>query len=130
MYVRMCVCVCISVYVCACVVVSVCVCMCACVSDKNALKHNLNPPNHTHPPTYTSHKDRRKLTSCPILEGEERLRLLNYQNNYITKVENLDNLPNLYIHTHTHTHIHTHTHTHTHILYRLKISTIFRTSFS
>lgn len=39
--------------------------------------------------------DRRKLTSCPILEGEERLRLLNYQNNLITKVENLDNLPNL-----------------------------------
>ena len=39
--------------------------------------------------------DRRKLTSCPVLEGEERLRLLNYQNNYITKVENLNNLPNL-----------------------------------
>ena len=39
--------------------------------------------------------DRRKLTSCPVLEGEERLRLLNYQNNLITKVENLDNLPNL-----------------------------------
>jgi Leucine-rich repeat (LRR) protein len=39
--------------------------------------------------------DRRKLTSCPVLEGEERLRLLNYQNNFISEVENLDNLPNL-----------------------------------
>jgi hypothetical protein len=33
--------------------------------------------------------DRRKLTSCPVLEGEERLRLLNYQNNFITKVPHL-----------------------------------------
>jgi len=39
--------------------------------------------------------DRRKLTCCPVLEGEEKLRLLNYQNNLISKVENLDNLPNL-----------------------------------
>jgi hypothetical protein len=39
--------------------------------------------------------DRRKLTGCPILEGEERLRLLNYQNNFISKLENLHNLPNL-----------------------------------
>mmetsp|Transcript_43296 Transcript_43296/g.112527 ORF Transcript_43296/g.112527 Transcript_43296/m.112527 type:complete len:516 (-) Transcript_43296:1195-2742(-) len=39
--------------------------------------------------------DRRKLTVCPILCGEEQLRLLNYQNNLITKIENLNNLPNL-----------------------------------
>jgi Leucine-rich repeat (LRR) protein len=39
--------------------------------------------------------DRRKLTVCPVLEGEERLRLLNYQNNFISKLENLHNLPNL-----------------------------------
>lgn len=39
--------------------------------------------------------DRRKLTQCPFLEGEDRLRLLNYQNNLITKIENLGNLPNL-----------------------------------
>lgn len=39
--------------------------------------------------------DRRKLTQCPILEGEERLRLLNYQNNLISKIEHLERLPNL-----------------------------------
>lgn len=39
--------------------------------------------------------DRRKLTACPFLEGEERLRLLNYQNNFIQQIENLSNLPNL-----------------------------------
>eukprot|EP00164_Ancoracysta_twista_P003825 GFYU01005132.1.p1 GENE.GFYU01005132.1~~GFYU01005132.1.p1 ORF type:complete len:761 (+),score=193.01 GFYU01005132.1:205-2487(+) len=39
--------------------------------------------------------DRRKLTVCPVLEGEERLRLLNYQNNLITKIDHLRNLPNL-----------------------------------
>ena len=39
--------------------------------------------------------DRRELTHMPLLEGEERLRLLNLQHNYITKVENLVSLPNL-----------------------------------
>lgn len=39
--------------------------------------------------------DRRKLTQCPYLEGEDKLRLLNYQNNFITRIENLGNLPNL-----------------------------------
>ena len=39
--------------------------------------------------------DRRGLTSCPALEGEERLRLLNYQNNAIPRIANLHSLPNL-----------------------------------
>jgi leucine-rich repeat-containing protein 49 len=39
--------------------------------------------------------DRRDLTSMPLLEGEEKLRLLNYQHNQITKIENLISLPNL-----------------------------------
>ena len=33
--------------------------------------------------------DRRGLTGCPVLEGEERLRLLNYQNNAIVAIGNL-----------------------------------------
>ena len=32
---------------------------------------------------------------CPILHGEERLKLLNYQNNAIMEIQHLDNLPNL-----------------------------------
>lgn len=39
--------------------------------------------------------DRRGLRACPILEGEDRLRLLNYQNNSIELIANLHNLPNL-----------------------------------
>mmetsp|Transcript_87528 Transcript_87528/g.152375 ORF Transcript_87528/g.152375 Transcript_87528/m.152375 type:complete len:510 (-) Transcript_87528:71-1600(-) len=39
--------------------------------------------------------DRKRLGSCPLLEGEERLKLLNYQNNLITEIANLHNLPNL-----------------------------------
>ena len=39
--------------------------------------------------------DRRSLGVCPILEGEHRLRLLNYQNNAISHISNLSNLPNL-----------------------------------
>ena len=39
--------------------------------------------------------DRRELTQMPLLEGEERLRLLNYQHNFIIKIENLLSLPNL-----------------------------------
>eukprot|EP00698_Gefionella_okellyi_P025095 TRINITY_DN9076_c0_g1_i1.p1 TRINITY_DN9076_c0_g1~~TRINITY_DN9076_c0_g1_i1.p1 ORF type:complete len:780 (-),score=174.04 TRINITY_DN9076_c0_g1_i1:157-2496(-) len=39
--------------------------------------------------------DRRKLTICPVLEGEHKLRLLNYQNNAITEIANLTNLPEL-----------------------------------
>ena len=39
--------------------------------------------------------DRRQLDMCPLLENEHRLRLLNYQNNNIYCIQNLDNLPNL-----------------------------------
>jgi leucine-rich repeat-containing protein 49 len=39
--------------------------------------------------------DRRDLTQMPLLEGEDKLRLLNYQHNFITKIENLLSLPNL-----------------------------------
>lgn len=39
--------------------------------------------------------DRRQLEICPILEQEQRLRLLNFQNNNIREIANLDNLPNL-----------------------------------
>lgn len=39
--------------------------------------------------------DRRHLTVCPVLKSEERIRLLNYQNNYIVEIQNLQHLPNL-----------------------------------
>jgi len=39
--------------------------------------------------------DNRQLSACPVLEGEERLRLLNYQNNNIQAISNVANLPNL-----------------------------------
>ena len=39
--------------------------------------------------------DRRHLTVCPILEGEEKLRLLNMQHNAITKLQHLSNLKRL-----------------------------------
>lgn len=39
--------------------------------------------------------DRRQLEVCPILEMEHRLRLLNFQNNNIRMIQNLENLPNL-----------------------------------
>ncbi|XP_060062567.1 leucine-rich repeat-containing protein 49-like [Ylistrum balloti] len=39
--------------------------------------------------------DRRKLTVCPILEGEEQLRLLNYQHNMISKIQHLSSLKRL-----------------------------------
>lgn len=39
--------------------------------------------------------DRRELTQMPLLEGEDNLRLLNYQHNFINKIENLLSLPNL-----------------------------------
>jgi len=38
---------------------------------------------------------RRKLTVCPILEGEDQLRLLNYQHNAITRIQNLQSLRRL-----------------------------------
>ncbi|XP_070206468.1 leucine-rich repeat-containing protein 49-like isoform X2 [Littorina saxatilis] len=39
--------------------------------------------------------DRRKLTVCPILEGEDQLRLLNYQHNAITRIQHLNTLRRL-----------------------------------
>ncbi|ESP05320.1 hypothetical protein LOTGIDRAFT_208342 [Lottia gigantea] len=39
--------------------------------------------------------DRRKLKICPILEGEEQLRLLNYQHNYISQIQHLSTLKRL-----------------------------------
>ncbi|XP_059163229.1 leucine-rich repeat-containing protein 49-like isoform X2 [Physella acuta] len=39
--------------------------------------------------------DRRKLAVCPVLEGEEQLRLLNYQHNFITRIEHLASLKRL-----------------------------------
>jgi hypothetical protein len=39
--------------------------------------------------------DRRQLEVCPLLEQEQRLRLLNFQNNNIRAIQNLENLPNL-----------------------------------
>ncbi|XP_064192164.1 leucine-rich repeat-containing protein 49-like isoform X1 [Anguilla rostrata] len=39
--------------------------------------------------------DRRGLEECPLLEGEERLRLLNFQHNLISRVENLSHLRRL-----------------------------------
>ena len=38
---------------------------------------------------------RRKLTICPIIEGEEQLRLLNYQHNLISSIEHLSGLRRL-----------------------------------
>jgi leucine-rich repeat-containing protein 49 len=39
--------------------------------------------------------DRRELAHLPLLEGEEKLRLLNFQHNAIAKIENLVSLPSL-----------------------------------
>lgn len=38
---------------------------------------------------------RRKLSICPILEGEEQLRLLNFQHNSIRKIQHLSMLKKL-----------------------------------
>ena len=39
--------------------------------------------------------NKRDLSHLPLLEGEEKLRLLNLQNNQISKIENLVSLPSL-----------------------------------
>jgi len=39
--------------------------------------------------------DRRRLTTCPILEGEDYLRLLNFQHNLISRISHLENLKRL-----------------------------------
>ncbi|XP_029808378.1 leucine-rich repeat-containing protein 49 isoform X2 [Suricata suricatta] len=39
--------------------------------------------------------ERQKLTMCPIIDGEEHLRLLNFQHNFITRIQNISNLQRL-----------------------------------
>ncbi|XP_012867443.1 PREDICTED: leucine-rich repeat-containing protein 49 isoform X1 [Dipodomys ordii] len=39
--------------------------------------------------------ERQKLTVCPIIDGEEHLRLLNFQHNFITQIQNISNLHRL-----------------------------------
>ncbi|XP_028630362.1 leucine-rich repeat-containing protein 49 isoform X3 [Grammomys surdaster] len=39
--------------------------------------------------------ERQKLTVCPIIDGEEHLRLLNFQHNFITRIQNISNLQRL-----------------------------------
>ncbi|XP_071611124.1 leucine-rich repeat-containing protein 49 isoform X2 [Heliangelus exortis] len=36
--------------------------------------------------------ERQKLTVCPIIDGEDNLRLLNFQHNFITRIQNISNL--------------------------------------
>uniref|UniRef100_A0A8C3CRW5 Leucine rich repeat containing 49 n=1 Tax=Cairina moschata TaxID=8855 RepID=A0A8C3CRW5_CAIMO len=39
--------------------------------------------------------ERQKLTVCPIIDGEDHLRLLNFQHNFITRIQNISNLHHL-----------------------------------
>ncbi|XP_048722897.2 leucine-rich repeat-containing protein 49 isoform X4 [Caretta caretta] len=39
--------------------------------------------------------ERQKLTVCPVIDGEEHLRLLNFQHNFITRIQNISNLQHL-----------------------------------
>jgi Leucine-rich repeat (LRR) protein len=39
--------------------------------------------------------DRRRLRACPVIKNDDRLRLLNLQNNNIESISNLQNLPHL-----------------------------------
>ncbi|XP_065703280.1 leucine-rich repeat-containing protein 49 isoform X2 [Patagioenas fasciata] len=39
--------------------------------------------------------ERQKLTVCPIIDGEDNLRLLNFQHNFITRIQNISNLQHL-----------------------------------
>ncbi|XP_028926480.1 leucine-rich repeat-containing protein 49 isoform X1 [Ornithorhynchus anatinus] len=39
--------------------------------------------------------ERQKLTACPVIDGDENLRLLNFQHNFITRIQNLSNLQRL-----------------------------------
>ncbi|XP_064245344.1 leucine-rich repeat-containing protein 49 isoform X2 [Passer domesticus] len=39
--------------------------------------------------------ERQKLTMCPIIDGEDHLRLLNFQHNFITRIQNISNLHHL-----------------------------------
>ncbi|XP_046846864.1 leucine-rich repeat-containing protein 49-like [Xenia sp. Carnegie-2017] len=55
--------------------------------------YRLPEDRHTNPDRLNL--DRRKLTMCPVLEGEDSVRLLNFQHNFITKMENLSQLKRL-----------------------------------
>ncbi|XP_029869666.1 leucine-rich repeat-containing protein 49 isoform X1 [Aquila chrysaetos chrysaetos] len=39
--------------------------------------------------------ERQKLTVCPVIDGEDHLRLLNFQHNCITRIQNISNLQHL-----------------------------------
>ncbi|XP_057254820.1 leucine-rich repeat-containing protein 49 isoform X2 [Pezoporus wallicus] len=39
--------------------------------------------------------ERQKLTVCPVIDGEDHLRLLNFQHNFITRIQNISNLQHL-----------------------------------
>ncbi|XP_027500318.1 leucine-rich repeat-containing protein 49 isoform X2 [Corapipo altera] len=39
--------------------------------------------------------ERQKLTVCPVIDGEDHLRLLNFQHNFITRIQNISNLHHL-----------------------------------
>ncbi|XP_063170126.1 leucine-rich repeat-containing protein 49 isoform X2 [Candoia aspera] len=39
--------------------------------------------------------ERQKLTVCPMIDGEEHLRLLSFQHNFITRIQNISNLQHL-----------------------------------
>ncbi|XP_032088264.1 leucine-rich repeat-containing protein 49 isoform X1 [Thamnophis elegans] len=39
--------------------------------------------------------ERQKLTVCPLIDGEEHLRLLSFQHNFITRIQNVSNLQRL-----------------------------------
>ncbi|NWI53418.1 LRC49 protein, partial [Calyptomena viridis] len=39
--------------------------------------------------------ERQKLTVCPVIDGEDHLRLLNFQHNFITQIQNISNLHHL-----------------------------------
>ncbi|XP_009080543.1 PREDICTED: leucine-rich repeat-containing protein 49-like, partial [Acanthisitta chloris] len=39
--------------------------------------------------------ERQKLTVCPVIDGEDHLRLLSFQHNFITRIQNISNLQHL-----------------------------------
>uniref|UniRef100_G1NSC5 Leucine-rich repeat-containing protein 49 n=1 Tax=Myotis lucifugus TaxID=59463 RepID=G1NSC5_MYOLU len=41
--------------------------------------------------------ERQKLTVCPVIDGEEHLRLLNFQHNFITRIQNISNLRRIFL---------------------------------
>ncbi|XP_028397143.1 leucine-rich repeat-containing protein 49-like isoform X2 [Dendronephthya gigantea] len=55
--------------------------------------YRLPEDRHTNPDRLNL--DRRKLNVCPILEGEDHVRLLNFQHNMISKIENISQLKRL-----------------------------------